>query len=301
MRLLLIGKNGQMGRALQPALAGLGDVVALGRAEADLEQPGELARLVAIHTPDIIINAAAYTAVDKAEQEPDRARLINAEAVATLAAAAQRTGAWLIHYSTDYVYDGGKSEPYVESDEARPLSVYGLSKLKGDLAVAASGCKHLIFRVSWVYAPGHNNFPAAMLRLGADRSSLKVVADQVGAPTSAGLIAAVTAGAVRRIGTAGDGTDALSGLYHLAAAGAVSRAEFARFVIGEARALGATLALSPEGIVAISTADYPTPAARPLNSRLSTEKLQTAFGITLPPWQQDVVRWVAETTGGGTA
>jgi len=300
MRFLLIGGNGQVGSALRPVLARLGDVVAPSRDDADLERPGELARLITTVAPDIIVNAAAYTAVDKAETEPERARLVNAEAVATLAAAAHRAGIWLVHFSTDYVYDGNKPTAYVETDEAQPLSQYGLSKLRGDQAIAASGCRHLIFRVSWVYAWGHANFPAAMLRLGADRAELNVVADQVGAPTSAGLIAGVTGAAIARI-TDGPEADGLSGLYHLAAAGEVSRADLARFVLAEAHARGADLVLRPEGIVPISTAGYPAPAARPLNSRLSTDRLRAAFGVALPSWQDDMRQWVSDSLGEGAA
>ena len=298
MKLLLLGKDGQVGRALQPVLPAFGALVALGRAEADLEQPGELARLVATHAPDIIVNAAAYTAVDKAESEPERARLINAEAVAVLAAAAERSGAWLIHYSTDFVFDGSKQAPYVETDAANPLSVYGLTKLKGDTAIAASGCRHLIFRVSWVYGAGNGNFPAAMLRLGQERGTLNVVADQIGAPTSAGRIAAVTGAAIARLAR-GD-ADHLSGLYHLAAGGAVSRHEMARFVIAEALARGMELALRPEAILPIPTSAYPAPAARPLNSRLDTQKLEAAFGVALPPWPEDLRVWLDQRAKQGT-
>jgi dTDP-4-dehydrorhamnose reductase len=293
MKVLLFGKNGQVGEALQSALQPLGEVVALGRAEADLEQPGELPRVVATHAPDVIVNAAAYTAVDKAETEAERARLVNAEAVATLAAAARRARAWLIHYSTDYVFDGLKPSPYHEFDAAQPLSVYGSTKLRGEQAITESGCRHLLFRVSWVYATGHSNFGATMLRLARDRSSLNVVADQIGAPTSAGLIAAITAKAIGRL--AQDDAESLSGTYHLAASGVVSRADYAKFLVNEARAAGAPMALDASGIAAIATADYPTPAARPLNSRLSTRKLTEAFGIDLPPWQDDARQWVIDT------
>lgn len=299
MKLLLLGKDGQVGRALQPVLPRLGDLVALGRDEADFDRPGELPRLVAVHAPDVIVNAAAYTAVDKAESDADRARLINTEAVAALAAAAQRSGAWLIHYSTDYVYDGAKPEPYVETDEPRPLGVYGATKLKGDREIAASGCRHLIFRISWVYGVGGSNFPASILRLARERSSLDVVADQVGAPTSAGLVATVTADAIARLQSAGDDAAALSGTYHLAPRGAVSRHGFARLLVAEAEARGARLALGADDVAPIGTADYPTPAARPLNSQLSTRKLQSAFGFEPPPWEEDARRWIAAALGEG--
>jgi dTDP-4-dehydrorhamnose reductase len=274
-------------------------VVALGRSEADFERPGDLPRVVATHAPDVIVNAAAYTAVDQAETEGERARLVNAEAVATLAAAAKRSNAWLVHYSTDYVFDGAKPEPYVEADEARPLSVYGSTKHRGDLAVAEAGCRHLIFRLSWVYALGGNNFARAMLRLARDRSTLNVVADQVGAPTSAGLVAAVTAAALATLDADEQRSAWVSGTYHVAPAGEVSRADYARFLITEAAANGAPLALRPDAIASIASADYPTPAARPLNSRLDTRKLRSTFGVELPSWQDDARRWVAATVAGG--
>jgi dTDP-4-dehydrorhamnose reductase len=299
MKLLLLGKHGQVGTALQATLAGLGEVTALGRAEADLEQPGELPRLVTRLAPDVIVNAAAYTAVDKAAEEPDRARLVNAEAVATLAAAAQRCGAWLIHYSTDFVFDGRKADPYVESDEPNPLSIYGATKHKGDLAVAASGCRHLIFRVSWVFGDGHGNFPRAILRLARDRTSLNVVADQIGAPTSASLIAEITAAAIARL--AGADAEGLAGTYHLAPSGAVDRHALAQFVVAEALANRAVLALRPENIAAIASSDYPSPAVRPLNSRLDCSKLRATFGVDLPDWRDHVRRFVAGAVAGGTA
>ncbi len=296
MKILLLGRDGQIGRALQPRLLPFGELIACGRRDADLEQVDALARQVESLRPDIIINAAAYTAVDKAESEPERARRINSEAVAVLAGCV-RNG-WLIHFSTDFVYDGLKPEPYVETDETRPLSVYGATKLAGDQAIVQSGCKHLILRVCWVYAPGHSNFPATMLRLGKDRASLDVVSDQVGAPTSADLIADVTAKAVAGVANSNRDASALSGTYHLAASGAVGRAELAKFIIAEARQQGARLMMSPEGVRPIATADYRTPAARPLNSRLDTKKLAHAFGVSLPPWQKDMQEFVAEVIKG---
>jgi len=301
MKLLLLGKDGQVGRGLRPALAPLGEVVALGHAEADFEQPGELPRLVATHAPDVIVNAAAYTAVDKAESDADRARLVNVEAVAALAGAAQRRGAWLVHYSTDYVFDGEKPEPYAESDAPNPLGVYGATKSRGDQAIADSGCRHLIFRVSWVFGDGDRHFAGAMLRLARDRTELSVVGDQVGAPTSAGRIAEATATALSHVERQGDAAEGLSGLYHLAATDSVSRADYARFVVGEAQTLGLPLTLEPDNITAIPTAEYPTPAKRPLNSRLATGKLTAAFAIDLPPWQQDVREWVRAASVGGIA
>lgn len=292
MKVLLFGKDGQVGRAMSAALAGGAEVIACGRAEADFERPGGLASVIAAAAPDVIINAAAYTAVDKAESEPERARRVNAEAVAVIAAAARRAGIWLIHYSTDYVFDGTKDGAYLESDRAAPLGVYGATKHEGDLAIAASGCRHLILRVSWVYGDGTANFARTMLRLARERGELRVVGDQVGAPTSARLIAAVTADALRRL--AGGKDAALEpGLYHLAPTGAVSRVDYVRFLVAEAQRLGASLGVAPEAIRAIATADYPTPAVRPLNSRLDTGKLRQALGLTLPDWRDDARRWVA--------
>jgi dTDP-4-dehydrorhamnose reductase len=298
--MLLLGKDGQVGRALEQRLRPLGELVVCGRITANLEEPDALAGLVERVQPDFIINAAAYTAVDKAESDAARARLINAEAVAALAASA-RKDRWLVHFSTDFVFDGLKPEPYVETDDAKPLSVYGATKLAGDQAILNASCNHLIFRVSWVYSLGHDNFPSTMLRLGKDRTDLRVVADQIGAPTSAGLIAEITAKAIARIANIDGDAEGLSGLYHLAPSGAVSRADLAKYVISESRQQGAGLMISPEGVAPIPTADYKTPAARPLNSRLETKKLQQAFGVGLPPWQDDMRSFITDMVRGETA
>jgi dTDP-4-dehydrorhamnose reductase len=298
--MLLLGKDGQVGRALEQRLRPLGELVVCGRTTANLEEPDALAGLVERVQPDFIVNAAAYTAVDKAESDAARARLVNAEAVAALAASA-RKDRWLVHFSTDFVFDGLKPEPYVETDDAKPLSVYGATKLAGDQAILNAGCNHLIFRVSWVYSLGHDNFPSTMLRLGKDRTDLRVVADQIGAPTSAGLIAEITAKAIARIANIDGDAEGLSGLYHLAPSGAVSRADLAKYVISESRQQGAGLMISPEGVAPIPTADYKTPAARPLNSRLETKKLQHAFGVGLPPWQDDMRSFITDMVRGETA
>ena len=284
MKVLLLGKDGQLGRALQRRLAGQGEVVALGRAEADLAVPGLPAGIVARHQPEVIVNAAAYTAVDRAESEPESAARVNAAAVDELAAAAAACGAWLIHYSTDYVFDGKKPGPYLETDPTQPLSVYGQSKRAGEVAIAASGCRHLVFRTSWVHAPGHANFIATILRLAAERDSLAVVDDQVGAPTGARLIAEVTAAAIAFLAE----KPPPSGIYHLAAAGETSWYGYARFIVAEARAAGARLRLAPEAIAAIASADYPQAARRPANSRLDTTSLRSTFGLDLPDWRDDV-------------
>lgn len=292
MKILLLGKDGQIGGALQSTLPSLGNVVAWGRQEACFENLAELAECVAAQNADVIVNAAAYTAVDMAESHAQTAFLVNAKAVSVLAAVAARQGALMVHYSTDYVFDGKKADAYDENDAPNPLSVYGRSKLAGDEAVVASGCRHLIFRVSWIYAPGHANFPGTMLRLARQRSSLNVVGDQIGAPTSARLVASATAKAIAKV-TANEDGQSLCGLYSLAATGAVSRADMVRFIIHEASALGAATALPPETVRAVSTSEFPTAAMRPLNSRLGTTKIRQAFGVPLPSWQDEMRAWVA--------
>jgi dTDP-4-dehydrorhamnose reductase len=295
MKILLLGKNGQVGWELQRSLAVLGHVVALDRQGdgplvGNLQDLAGLARTVHAVRPDVIVNAAAYTAVDKAESEPDVARAINAEAPGVLAREAAHVGAWLVHYSTDYVFDGSGTAPWAEDAPTGPLSVYGSTKLAGEHAIRASGCQHLIFRTSWVYAARGNNFAKTMLRVAKERDDLRVVADQVGAPTGAELLADATAHAVRTArGNAG-----LSGTYHVAAAGETSWWEYARFVIEHARAAGAPIRVAPDAVLPIRTVDYPTPAARPLNSRLATGNFTQTFGLRLPPWREGVARMNTE-------
>jgi dTDP-4-dehydrorhamnose reductase len=293
MKILLLGKNGQVGWELQRALAPLGDLVALDRkGEAglcgDLSQPDAIAATVRKLSPAVIVNAAAYTAVDKAETDADSAHCINAQAVAALAASARTCGALLVHYSTDYVFDGSGDRPWQEDDAAGPLSVYGRSKLAGEEALRNSGCQHLIFRTSWVYAARGGNFARTMLRLAAERERLTVIADQFGAPTGADLIADVSAHAIRATRTRPE----LAGTYHLAAAGVTCWHGYARFVIDQARERGRSLQVSE--IAPIPTRDYPTPATRPLNSRLDTRRLRTAFELHLPDWQTGVSRMLSE-------
>ena len=293
MKILLLGKNGQVGWELQRALAPLGAMVALDRAGADglrgdLEDLDGLARTVRKLAPDVIVNAAAYTAVDKAETDVARAQCINAEAPGVLAAAAAEVGALLVHYSTDYVFDGSGDKPWREDSPTGPLSVYGRTKLAGEDAIRASACRHLIFRTSWVHAARGGNFARTMLRLAAERERLTVIADQIGAPTGADLIADVSAHAIR----ASLAAPALSGTYHLVADGETSWHGYARFVIETARELGVTLKV--EEIAPISTGDYPTAAARPLNSRLDTQRLRSAFGLHLPDWRDGVARMLRE-------
>ena len=293
MKILLLGKNGQVGWELQRSLSVLGELIALDRHSApcgDLGQPDALAQTVRSLRPDVIVNAAAHTAVDKAESEADLARTLNAHAPAALAQAAAETGAWLVHYSTDYVFDGSGNRPWQEGDAPGPLGVYGRTKLEGERAIAASGCKHLIFRTSWVYAARGGNFAKTMLRLAQERERLTVIDDQHGAPTGADLIADVTAHAIR----AAWQQPALSGLYHLVAGGETIWHGYASHAIARARAQRPDLAWKVGEIAPVPTSAFPTPATRPLNSRLNTHKLQQAFGLTLPHWQHGVDRLLAE-------
>jgi dTDP-4-dehydrorhamnose reductase len=274
----------------------LGEVLALDRQSTthcgDLSQPERLAQTVREWRPDVIVNAAAHTAVDKAESEPDVARCLNATAPAALAQAAAEVGAWLVHYSTDYVFNGQGDLPWQEGDATGPLSVYGQTKLEGEQAIATSGCKHLIFRTSWVYAARGGNFAKTMLRLAAERERLTVINDQHGAPTGADLIADVTAHAIRQV--MANSAPTLAGIYHLVASGETTWHGYASHVIAQARNIQPELGLKVSDIAPVPTSAFPTPAQRPLNSRLSTHKLQQAFGLVLPPWQQGVNRMLAE-------
>jgi len=290
MKIVLLGKGGQVGRELLEPLAACGELVACDRTTADLARPETVVAVLRHERPDVIVNAAAYTAVDKAETESDLARLVNATAVGAIGEEAARSGAAVVHYSTDYVFDGTKAGRYDETDTTAPLSVYGATKLEGEEALAASGCRHWIFRTTWVYAGHGHNFVRTMLRLAREREELRVVDDQFGVPTSAALIASVTADVVRRAATAAAPPP---GLYHLAPAGETTWCRFARFVIETARDHGVPLRCTPERVAAIATADYPLPARRPANSRLATTKLETALRRTLPDWQDDVPAAVA--------
>lgn len=294
MKILLLGKNGQVGWELQRSLAPLGEVLALDRHSTthggDLSQPERLAQTVRDYRPDVIVNAAAHTAVDKAESEPDLARCLNATAPAALAQAAAEIGAWLVHYSTDYVFNGQGELPWQEGDATGPLSVYGQTKLEGEQAIAASGCQHLIFRTSWVYAARGGNFAKTMLRLARERDRLTVINDQHGAPTGADLIADVTAHALRSVMQQPE----LGGLYQLVASGETTWHGYASQVIEQARLMQPELGLKVTDIAPVPTSAFPTPAQRPLNSRLNTDKLQQAFGLVLPPWQQGVDRMLTE-------
>jgi dTDP-4-dehydrorhamnose reductase len=300
MKILLFGRGGQVGWELQRSLSLLGEVVALdfdalqnpyGLCGSFSDLAG-LAVTVQAVRPQLIVNAAAHTAVDKAESEPEFARSLNALAPGVLAAEALKLNAWLVHYSTDYVFNGSGNVPWQETDATDPLSVYGQTKLEGEQAVAVNP-KHLTLRTSWVYATRGGNFAKTMLRLACERESLTVIDDQIGAPTSAELLADVTAHAIR----AAIAQPELAGLYHCVAAGETTWHGYAKFVLQTAQALGNTLKAGPDKVAPTSTASYPTPAQRPLNSRLNTRKLREAFGLTLPHWQTGVARMLTEITG----
>jgi dTDP-4-dehydrorhamnose reductase len=295
MKILLLGKNGQVGWELQRSLAPLGELIALDRQgmdglAGDLSNPEALRDTVRAVRPHAIVNAAAYTAVDKAESDTELARTINATAPGVLAEEAAALGAWLVHYSTDYVFDGSGDMPRDETAHTGPLSVYGLTKLEGERAIAATEARHLVFRTSWVYAARGGNFARTMLRLAGEREQLRVIDDQVGAPTGAELIADVTAHALMQAWQRPE----LAGLYHLAASGHTSWHGYACHVIENARRAGHTLKASAAAIEPIPTSDYPTPARRPLNSRLDTNKLRAAFGLNLPDWRIGVDRMLTE-------
>jgi len=299
MQILLFGKGGQVGWELQRSLASLGELIALdldSRQQCgDFTRLDHIAQTVRDIAPDVIVNAAAYTAVDKAESEPELVRTINALAPGILAREARKLGSWLIHYSTDYVFDGSGGKPWVETDPTGPLNVYGSTKLEGEEAILASGCHHLIFRTSWVYAAHGSNFAKTMLRLAQERERLTVVADQIGAPTGADLLADVTAHAIR---TALQQPE-LSGLYHLVTGGETSWHGYACFVLNLARQAGIELKVAAENVIPVPTSAFPLPARRPLNSRLNASKLQTAFDVHLPLWQDGVAHMLTEILAGG--
>ncbi|MFF2047308.1 MULTISPECIES: dTDP-4-dehydrorhamnose reductase [Stenotrophomonas] len=295
MTILLLGANGQLGQELQRALAPLGTIVATTRSGAlpdgsacevaDFDQPASLAALLDRVQPTVVVNAAAYTAVDRAEGDRDAAFRANAEAPGVLAQWCAQAGVPLVHYSTDYVFDGQGTRPYREDDATAPLGVYGASKLAGEQAIRAAGGRHLIFRTAWVYASHSANFLRTMLRVGAERDVLRVVADQVGTPTPAALIADVTAQALQHDG-------ALSGTWHLTAKGETSWHGFAEAIFAEAVATG-VLPRAPK-VEAITTAEYPTPAKRPAYSHLDVAKLEQDFGVVLPSWQDGLTRVIAD-------
>lgn len=304
MKIIVFGCGGQVGWELQRSLAPLGQVFALdfdasknpiwdGQSLCgDFSDLSGLAETIQKIQPHVIVNAAAHTAVDKAESEPEFARMLNALAPAVLATEAQRCGAWLAHYSTDYVFNGSGTQSWDETDDPAPLSVYGQTKWEGEQAVATFA-KHLIFRTSWVYAARGGNFAKTMLRLASERDALSVINDQIGAPTSAELLADVTAHAIRMAMH----NPALAGLYHCTADGETSWHGYAQFTLQQAQSLGWTFKVNPDKVAPIPTSAYPTPAQRPLNSRLNSNKLKRAFGLTLPPWPQGVLRMLTEISG----
>ncbi|WP_455425046.1 dTDP-4-dehydrorhamnose reductase [Dryocola sp. LX212] len=292
MDILLFGKTGQVGWELQRSLAPLGNVIAVDVHSTeycgDFSNPEGVAETVRRVKPDVIVNAAAHTAVDKAESERDFAQLLNATSVEAIAKEAEKLGAWLVHYSTDYVFPGDGDKPWQETDATAPLNVYGETKLAGEMAVQTYCSKHLIFRTSWVYAGKGNNFAKTMLRLAKDREELSIINDQVGAPTGAELLADCTAHAI----TTARRDPQVSGLYHLVASGTTTWFDYANLVFSEARQAGLILAVNKTNPV--PTSSYPTPARRPNNSRLDTNKFQTTFGLTLPAWEVGVKRMLAE-------
>lgn len=284
MKFLLLGRNGQVGFELRRALAPLGEVAAFDYPACDLTVPDSIRGIINAVRPQAIINAAAYTAVDTAESSPQLARAINTLAPGIIGAEAKKIGARVIHYSTDYVYDGTKTTPYLESDETHPLGVYGLTKRDGDVALAESGAEHFIFRTSWVFGAHGANFVKTVLRLAAERDKLNVVADQFGAPTSAALLADATAQVLAQLRWRNP-ADTPSGIYHLSAANETSWHGFAQAILRGGVSRRLTLKLKPEAVRAIPTSEYPLPAQRPTNSRLDTTRFRSTFGLTLPHWQ----------------
>ena len=293
MKILLLGKNGQVGTELQRTLLPIGQVIAIGRADYDLGELSGLSDLLTKHSPDIIVNAAAYTAVDKAESNQDAAILVNATLLALLADYAKQHDSLLVHYSTDYVFDGQKPGPYVETDTVNPQSIYGASKRAGEEAIINSGCKHLIFRTSWVFSDHGKNFIKTILQLARERDSLRIVADQYGAPTSAELIADVTALAIANVvGTRPN----LHGIYHLTAGGSTSWHQLACYAVDKGLENGMSLKLTSQQIHPISTDEYPLPAKRPQNSQLDTRALSNALSLQLPDWRVHVDRVIHQLT-----
>ena len=287
MKILLTGKNGQLGFELQRALALLGEVHAVDTGDCDLADADAVRDLVRRIAPDVIVNPAAYTAVDRAESDEATAHAVNAVAPAILAEEGAKLGALMLHYSTDYVFDGTKRGAYTEADVPAPQSVYGRTKFAGEQGVARGNPRHLILRTSWVVGAHGGNFAKTMLRLAGERDRLTVVADQFGAPTAAALLADLSAHLVRQHARSRD-ADFPYGTYHVAAAGETSWHGYAQFVIGEALAAGKALKTTVDAVAPLSTEQYPTPARRPLNSRLDTSRFRTTFDLVLPPWQDGV-------------
>ena len=295
MKILLFGANGQVGWELQRSLSPLGELIALDRHSTEL--CGDLANLAGITNtianirPDVVVNAAAYTAVDKAEADSETAQLINATVPGAMAQAASAVGAWLVHYSTDYVFDGSGDTPWMEANPTGPLNAYGRTKLEGERRIASHCAKHLIFRTSWVYAARGGNFAKTMLRLAQERETMQVINDQFGAPTGADLLADVTAHAIRQVLNRPED----AGVYHLAAAGQTTWFEYAKHVVAQSISAQEAPEIIVKAINPVATSAFPTAAKRPHNSRLNTGKLERTFGLTLPPWQLGVNRMLKET------
>lgn len=287
VRSLVLGVNGQVGGALPKAMSRLGTVVSLDRSQADLAKPSTLRDVVRSHAPQVVVNAAAYTAVDKAEDEAELAHCVNAVAPGEIAAAASAVGAAIVHYSIDYVFDGTKSSAYVETDATNPLSAYGRSKLGGERSVAAATPRHIVFRTSWVFGERGTNFLRTILQLAADREQMTIVADQHGVPTSAHIIASVTATVVAQMLNAG-ADDPRWGIYNLAPAGRTTWHAYAKRAIAGATARGARLKAATDEVLPITAAEYPVRAIRPANSMLDTPKLRSTFPVSLPDWTQGV-------------
>ncbi len=291
MKILLLGSNGQLGKELERQLSSVGSVVAFPRSSLDITDHAAIKDAVRCVQPDVIVNAAAYTAVDQAEKDPETAFAINAEAVAHLAQRAKTDNAWLIHYSTDYVFDGTKPTPYIETDSPNPVNVYGASKLAGEQAVVDAGCQYLIFRTTWVIGKDGSNFAKTILRLAAERQSLKVISDQIGVPTSPALITKATSNAIQSIK---NDTAWPRGIYHIAPEGASSWHEVAQTLVSFTEQNNIPLSVSVESIKAITTAEYPAAAKRPLNSLLDTSKLRSQLSFDLPHWKDDFLAVVSE-------
>ena len=294
MKLLLLGSNGQLGWELQRSLSPLGKIFACNRNTVDFNDLDRLRNLVRDYRPDIIVNAAAYTNVDKAESDSENAFRVNFKAVELLANEAAVLNSWLIHYSTDYIFDGTKNGSYKEEDKTNPESVYGKSKLQGELAIIDSKCKYLIFRTSWLYSTYGRNFVNTVLRIAKERSELRVVCDQIGAPTSAELVADVSSLCLSQIVQDDLSSKDISGVYHLTSTGKTSWYNFAKYVIIETKKLGGVFLTDPKNIIAINTSEYPLPAERPANSILNSQKLCKTFNLYLPSWKIHADRAIKE-------